>query len=76
MTNEERQNIIDDLEKKGIAIANTVASLAFQGYSINKNKNIKLTLDVILINLFQNIDIFTEEQQNNINVLYNKFQML
>lgn len=76
MSNEERQNILDNLEKKGIAIAKTIADLAFQGYSINNNKNIKLTLDVILINLFQNIDIFTEEQQNNINVLYNKFQML
>ena len=67
-----KQNITDDLESKVISIVNTSIALASQGYLVNKSKYIRLDWSSILLHAFENIDIFSEEQQNNIERLYNK----
>ena len=66
------KNIITDLESKELSIVNTAVVLASQGYVVNRAKYIKLDLASIILNAFENIDIFSEEQQNNIERLYNK----
>ena len=73
MYNDElRKTIITDLESKELSIVNTAVVLASQGYLVNKSKYIRLDWSSILLHAFENIDIFSKEQQNNIERLYNK----
>ena len=67
-----KKNILDDLESKAMSIVNTSIVLASQGYLVNKSKYIRLDWSSILLHAFENIDIFSKEQQNNIERLYNK----
>ena len=67
-----KKNILDDLESKAMNIVNTSIVLASQGYLVNKSKYIRLDWSSILLHAFENIDIFSKEQQNNIERLYNK----
>lgn len=68
--------VIDDLETKKLAIVNTIVELALQGYFANKVKYIRLDWISILIDAFQNINLFTKEQQTKIECLYNKIMSL
>ena len=67
-----KKNILDDLENKAMSIVNTSIALASQGYLVNKSKYIRLDWSSLLLHAFENIDIFSKEQQNNIERLYNK----
>ena len=67
-----KKNILDDLESKAMSIVNTSIALASQGYLVNKSKYIRLDWSSILLHAFENIDVFSKEQQNNIERLYNK----
>ena len=71
-----RKSIITNLESKELSVVNTVVVLASQGYVINQAKRIKLDLASIILNAFENINVFSEEQQHKIELLYNKFSML
>lgn len=63
---------IRNLEQKAIGIVQTTVALAAQGYIVNRRKQTKLEWSGILLHAFENIDVLTSEQQNNIEVLYNK----
>ena len=77
MYNDElRKTIITDLESKELSIVNIAVVLASQGYVVNRAKYIKLDLASIILNAFENIDVFSEEQQHKIELLYNKLSML
>ncbi len=67
-----KQNILDNLESKVISIIETAITLASQGYLVNKSKYIRLDWSSVLIHAFQNIDVFEPEQQDKLEVLYNK----
>ena len=71
-----RKSIITDLESKELNIVNTVVVLASQGYVINQAKHIKLDWTSIILNAFENINVFSEEQQHKIELLYNKLSKL
>ena len=71
-----RKSIITDLESKELSIVNTVVVLASQGYVINQAKHIKLDWTSIILNAFENINVFSEEQQHKIELLYNKISTL
>ena len=71
-----RKSIITDLECKELNIVNTVVVLASQGYVINQAKHIKLDWTSIILNAFENINVFSEEQQHKIELLYNKISTL
>lgn len=71
-----RKSIITNLESKELSVVNTVVVLASQGYVINQVKHFKLDLANIILNAFENINVFSEEQQHKIELLYNKFSML
>ena len=71
-----RKSIITDLESKELNIVNTVVVLASQGYVINQAKHIKLDWTSIILNAFKNINVFSEEQQHKIELLYNKISTL
>lgn len=77
MYNDElHKTIIADLESKELNIVNTVVVLASQGYVVNQAKHIKLDWTGIVLHAFENIDIFSEEQQRKIELLYNKLSTL
>ena len=77
MFNDElRITIITDLESKELSIVYTAVVLASQGYVVNRAKYIKLDLASIILNAFENIDVFSEEQQHKIELLYNKLSTL
>ena len=77
MYNDElRKTIITDLESKELNVVNTVVVLASQGYVINQSKHTKLDLASIILNAFENINVFSEEQQHKIELLYNKLSTL
>lgn len=63
---------ISNLEQKAMSIVNTNIALTAQGYIVNRRKQIKLEWSSILLHAFENIDVLTPEQQQNIEVLYNK----
>ena len=71
-----RKSIITDLESKELSVVNTVVVLASQGYVINQAKHTKLDLASIILNAFENINVFSEEQQHKIELLYNKISTL
>lgn len=71
-----RKSIITDLESKELSVVNTVVVLASQGYVINQAKHTKLDLASIILNAFENINVFSEEQQHKIELLYNKLSTL
>lgn len=71
-----RKSIITDLESKELNIVNTVVVLASQGYVINQAKHIKLDWTSIILNAFENINVFSEEQQHKIELFYNKISTL
>ena len=71
-----RNSIITDLESKELNIVHTVVVLASQGYAINQAKHIKLDWTSIILNAFENINVFSEEQQHKIELLYNKISTL
>lgn len=77
MYNDEfRKNIITDLESKELSIVNTAVVLAYQGYVVNRAKYIKFDWASIILNAFENINVFSKEQQHKIERLYNKLSML
>ena len=77
MYNDElRKTIITDLESKELSIVNTTVVLASQGYVVNKTKYIKLDWASIILNAFENINVFSEKQQRKIELLYNKLSKL
>lgn len=63
---------IRNLEQKAIGIVETTIALAAQGYIVNRAKQTRLQWSSILLHAFENIDVLTPEQQNYIEVLYNK----
>ena len=70
------KNIITDIESKKLNIVNAAVFLASQGYVVNQSKYIKLNFASIILNAFENINVFSEEQQHKIELLYNKLSRL
>ena len=71
-----RKTIITDLESKELSIVNTAVVLASQGYVVNQAKYIKLDWTSIILNAFENINVFSEKQQHKIELFYNKLSTL
>ena len=63
---------ICNLEQKAIGVVQTTVALTAQGYIVNRAKQTRLQWSSILLHAFENIDVLTPEQQNYIEVLYNK----
>lgn len=74
--NKLQETIINSLESKTIDLVNTSIVLASQGYLVNKSKRVKLEYSSILIHAFENIDVFSDEQKKQIELVYNKLQTI
>lgn len=70
------KNIIDNLESKVISIVDTSVTLASQGYLVNKSKHVRLDWSSVLLHAFENIHILNPQQQQNVELIYNKLSTI
>ena len=66
-----KDTMLDILEDRVSGIAHSIVNLVANGYIPNKNKRTILDWSIILFNAYQNIDLFSKEQQDNLDVIYN-----
>lgn len=71
MTNDFKTAITKDLEKRIVTISNTIVAISSQGYVVNNTKFCSLQNNLILYNLFKDIDSFDTTRQNHLEVIYN-----
>lgn len=67
-----KQAMLDVLEQRVSGIADSINALVEGGYVPNKNKRTLLDWSIILIHAYENVDIMTQEQQQKLDVVYNK----
>lgn len=66
------QAMLAILQDRVAGIANCINALIQEGYVPNKNKYTIFNWSSILIDAYENIDVFTKEQQDKLDLLYNK----
>lgn len=71
MTNDFKTAITQNLEKRIVTIGNTIVAISSQGYVVNSTKFCNLQNNLILYNLFKDINSFDRNRQNHLEVLYN-----
>ena len=71
-----KDSVLDTLNNRVSSIADCIVSLFDNGYNPNKNKYVILTWSSILIDAYDNIDLFTEEQHKKLDKLYNKIMTM
>lgn len=67
-----KHEIVSALENRVEAISDCIVALLDAGYVPNKNKTTILNWSSILIHAYENIDVFEKEQQDKIDVIFNK----
>lgn len=67
-----KQEILTTLENRVVGISDCIVALIDEGYVPNKNKDVILKWSGILIHAYQNIDVLSKEQQDNLDNLYNR----
>ena len=68
--------IIEDILNAEINVANIIQKLNSEGYIPNNTKFEKLNWCILLNSAFRNLDIFTNNQTNNLMKFYRKFMIL
>ena len=67
-----KQAMLDVLENRMSGIADCIQILFDNGYIPNKNKMTILNWSAILIDAYENVDVLSEEQQDKLDILYNR----
>jgi hypothetical protein len=67
-----KRAMLDVLLERVSGIAGSINALVEEGYIPNKNKRTILDWGTILIHAYENIDVFTKEQQHNLDNIYNR----
>ncbi len=67
-----KQVMLDTLHERVSSITHCIVELLNEGYIPNKNKTTIVNWSSILIDAYENIDVFSKEQQNKLDILYNK----
>lgn len=73
---EKKQMMLDTLEDRVSSVVDVCVALTNEGYIPNKNKFNKLSWTAIMIDAFENIEVFSVEQHNALETLYNKVMVL
>lgn len=73
---EKKQMMLDALDARVSSIVDVCIALIQEGYIPNKNKSVKLSWSTILIDAFNNIDVLSVEQHNELEELYSKVMTL
>lgn len=69
------ESIINNLDRDKIAIANTIVSLTYQGYLVNKYKYNKLFINTLITQLIERVNILTESQINNLTSIITNYNI-
>lgn len=67
-----KNTMLDTLDNRVSSITSTIVSLLEEGYVPNKNKITIVDWSSILFHAYENIDVFSKEQHNKLDILYNK----
>lgn len=67
-----KATVLDVLEHRVSSIVDSIRVLVEEGYQPNKNKKIMLDWLSILIHAYENVDLFSKEQQDKLDSIYNK----
>ena len=67
-----KDRVLPTIANYNVAFASTLIELAQQGYVLEDKKRIRFSWSNVLFDAFQNIDLFNDEQQTNLENLYNK----
>lgn len=67
-----KNTMLDVLKDRISGIADSIQILFSEGYIPNKNKNTILNWSSILIDAYENVDVLTKEQQDKLDIIYNK----
>lgn len=66
-----KKAVLDGLNTRQSSTADVITALVEAGYNPNKNKSVVLQWSSILIDAYDNIDLFSKEQQNRLDGLVN-----
>ncbi len=67
-----KNTMLDALDDRVSSITSTIVSLLKEGHIPNKNKITIVDWSSILFHAYENIDVFTKEQHNKLDILYNR----
>lgn len=67
-----KEAMLDILNERVSGIADSIVILLNNGYIPNKKKSVILDYSSILIDAYENIDVFSKEQQEELDNLYNR----
>lgn len=67
-----KEAMLDVLEERMSGIADCIQVLFDNGYIPNKNKMTILNWTAILIDAYENVDVLSKEQQDKLDILYNR----
>lgn len=67
-----KETMLDVLENRMSGIADCIQVLFDNGYIPNKNKMTILNWTAILIDAYENVDVLSVEQHNNLDNIYNR----
>lgn len=67
-----KETMLDVLENRTSGIADCITVLSDNGYIPNKNKYVILNWSSILIDAYENIDVFSKEQHEALDRIFNK----
>lgn len=69
-----KDTIVSTLENRVLTIVDSIIKLTSEGYKINNNKIVNFNISLLLINAFENIEVFNENQQENLEMIFNKIK--
>ena len=73
---DKKEKVLDTLNDRVSSIVDVCTMLFNEGFVVNRVKLNKLNMCIMLIHAFENIDVLSVEQHDNIELLYNKVIML
>ena len=73
---ENKQAMLDALEDRVSSIVDVCIALIEEGYTLNKNKYVKLSWSAIMIDACNNMDVLSPEQHTKIEELFSKIMAL
>ena len=73
---EKKKDVLDTLNNRVSNIVDVCLALIEEGYIPNKNKSVKLSWCAILIDAFNNADVLSVKQHDELECLYSKVIIL
>lgn len=66
------ERLISEVRKRQIVLAENTAQMASLGFLLKENSENVLSFTSILIDAYENLELFDKSQKKNLNLIYNK----